>query len=463
MPLPVDNTSSPGLPSNQSAPATNVNNASPNSGDFNVNADLPDPFIGNPTAIQLDPISNLLEMQLNGTPFPVIHIQETGSQSLVQHLYPNVDSARVEPTGRNPSTFTVIAVLTNNIYPTSNETWVHGQLFPNTYNILLNYCYSNNKPCVLQHPYYGNRNVYVQSWDNDINGVHPRDGVFLRMTFLETIANQNIQTTISVPNTLGTMNTTASNLDADLNNLTPQLQLPGISFGQFMSAIAGTITSIINTPNLAVEALNMQVLNLNGLATQFGKILPNATSLLAGNLASLNNSFSTLVQTSNALAVQNQNLLLHGPVVNAYTFNKTQSVGPTYNIPQPIPQMNALYNALWNMNNSTSNNAQQFVSNAIGFHSAMLNYYQAFNRIETAQLVEDLYQMLNQLINVQNTLPNSNPNGWTVQSYIVPRTTTLINLCSTLNQTIDNMIALNPNMNGQYSIPEATVVQYFQA
>ena len=82
--------------------------------------------------------------------------------------------------------------------------------------------------------------------------------------------------------------------------------------------------------------------------------------------------------------------------------------------------------------------------------------------IDTAQIKLNLYLMLGQLQQIQQT-QFSNSNNWSIQQYIPQTTTTLIQLSNLLNNTIDQLISLNPTLNKTLFIQAFSPVSYYQA
>ena len=391
-----------------------------------------------------DQLVNLLELRYAGVPFPCTHFMENGSQDLAIHKYPNLDSARVELTGRNPSTFSCRAVLTNNIFPSTKETWVAGTLFPQTFTSLLNHLYDSSDYHVLQHPFLGFINVVPVKWDYSFIGSGPRDGVYLDIIWIETIGDENLNVTISAPSSLVSQ-ATGSSIDTAMSAtaLLP-MNPPGLTVGELFSKVAGVIRNAVAFPQQLIAPINAQVIQMN--------------SNLQGAGSAIASSPAQLFQYSQAVVNQNKGLTLHGPVSNAYYYNKS-ALAPVFTFSQDA--LLEVLQTLLALNGASYNSADQLTNNAIAHTDALINYYQSLHRVETANVVFLLYQFLGQLQQTSANLFNNNRN-WKVNTYTVKVPTSLFALSKILNNTTDQMIQLNSQLNKIYMIPEGTIIKYYQ-
>lgn len=392
-----------------------------------------------------DQLSYLLELKFAGISFPAVSFAESSSQDLAVHKYPNLDSARVELTGRNPSTYSCKAILSNNIYPNKKESWKQGQLFPRTFELLLNALYDSTSYSVLQHPFLGFRNVVPVRWDYSFIGEGPRDGVYLDMQFIETLGDENIKATISAPSTLSDMQNTCAGIDNELSSTTLKaMNPPNLTLGEFFSKINGFVRNVVQFPQQTISSLNAQVIQVS--------------SSIQGAGAAIATSPFQLYQSGAAIVNQNKGLILHGPVSNAYYYDKAVA-SQVFNIDQGA--LNNVYSTIGTLNSNAASNGAQVIENAIAFVEAMIVYYQSLNRAETANVVLLLYQLLGQL---QQTLINmfNNSRNWKIMTYVVMVPTTIFGLTKVLNNTIDQLLQLNSGLNKLYIIPEGTVIRYYQ-
>ncbi len=387
----------------------------------------------------------LLELKFGGIAFPAISFTENGGQDLAIHKYPNLDSARVENTGRNPSVYTCRAVLTNNIYPNSRETWKAGTLFPRVFELLMNILYDSTGYHILQHPFLGERNVMTVKWDYSFIGKGPRDGVYLDMSWIETIGDDDLNSTISQPNSLAEMQNVGTSIDTEYTStaLTP-FNPPNLTLGQFFSKISGLVKNFVSFPEQTLTAINAQIIQVN--------------SSLQGAGAAIATSLPHLQQTGTAIVNQNKGLILHGPISNAYYYNKAVET-PVFNYSSTA--LEKVYHTTYALNNNSSSNASEFISNVIVFTQAMILYYSSINRVETANIKLYLFQLLRALQSASSTLFDNNRN-YKVNTYAVIVPTTLISIAKVLNNSIDQLLQLNSKLNKLYIVPEGTIIRYYQ-
>src|ERR1017187_8236096 len=386
----------------------------------------------NPNSI--DKLSQLNELIYNTIAFPCIMFKETGSQDIAIHKYPNVDAAEVENTGRNPLILKCRAVLTNSIQPSANESWVAGTLFPTVFNQLYTQLLNDSSGINnLVHPILGTIPVKVVEWDYELIGKGPRDGVFLDITWIETInKTTTLSSTISAPSQLSSMINTGAQLDGllatpQILNLTP----PGLNIHGFMSLLSTQIANFVAFPQQITAPIGATILAAAGFASTPGTSLPQVLS--------------------NALSpyFQNKNQLLAVPP-NGVTYNAQFSQN--------------LVTTLFNVNGSTNNNPSQLVNSAAAFVQAMINYYQYLNIVETAQLVSSLYTYLQSLQSILASQNANNTKNFTVQQYYVLVPTSLYALSRYLNNSIDDLLTLNSNTLGtSYLVQQNTQINYYQA
>ena len=421
---------SPGLPQLPASPTIPGAN-SPGSGS------LPDnnPSSSNTNFIS-DQLANLLETKFDGIAFPTTSFKESGSHDLAIHKYPNLDVARLENTGRNSSVYSLRAIFTNNIYPSQNESWTQGLLFPTTFNKVLASLYDTNTPIkTMIHPYLGSINVMVQSWNYEFTGDHVRDGAYIDIIFMETQTFTNItQSIVPAFSPMASLTQSAGALDALLAPAKYPVAPHGLSLSGFFSAVAGTIRNAMAIPGQIINSINAPIsqigigLNQIASATQFYQA--GSTQYVASG------------STFNLIGGVNSGQ----PNTPVYSYQALQNV----------------YSASFALNQNTQNNANQLLSSAQNFVSALITYYSSMSSIDTAQIKLNLYLMLGQLQQIQQT-QFSNSNNWSIQQYIPQTTTTLIQLSNLLNNTIDQLISLNPTLNKTLFIQAFSPVSYYQA
>lgn len=392
-----------------------------------------------------DQLSHLLEVKIGGIPFPCTHFTENSSQDLAIHKFPNLDSARVENTGRNPSVYTCRGIFTNNIYPSGKESWKQGDLFPRAFELVLNVLYDSSTYQILQHPFLGLRNVMVQSWKYDFIGNGPRDGVYMDMSFIETIGDDNTNKSFSTPDSLADMQNTGLGIDNEISStaLSP-MNPPNLSMGQFFSKISGLIRNVVSFPQQTISGINATLIQVN--------------SSIQGAGAAIATSLPQLINTGAAIVNQNKGLILNGPISNAYYYDKAfgQAV---FNINQDA--LNNVYTTSTALNSNAAVSGSQLISNTIAFTRAMIIYYQTLNRIETSNVILQLYQFLRQLQSIQASL-FANVRNYKIRSYVVTNPTSLFAVSKLLNNSIDQLLQLNSELNKLYIIPDGTVIKYYQ-
>lgn len=399
-----------------------------------------------PNITDSDQLSNLLEISISGIPFPVISFVENSSQDMAVHKYPNLDSARVEQTGRNPSVFAMRGVFTNNIYPGKNESWKAGTLYPDVFEKVLNELYDSTTKKKFFHPFLGERNVVPMHWSYEYAGKSTRDGVLLEIALIESISSDNIADTIEIHNSMSDMQKTANALDTELSKtIIAPMNPPNMSLTQLFSRIAGVIRNVVNYPKQAIGAVNAQIIQIN--------------SSIQGAGAAIANSPGQLKDQGQAIVNQNKGLILHGPVSNAHFYDQS-STAPRFSIHGP--SLERVYNTANTMNSNASNSAVQLIDNTIAFVEAMVSYYQRLNRVETANAVFLLYQMLGQLF-VNRAKAFGNSRNYKIRTYTTPGRTSLAAVGRVVNNTIEQLTQLNPKLAKAFTLPEETRVLYYQA
>src|SRR5271169_1695717 len=83
--------------------------------------------------IDPDKLSSTLPFTWKGKSYPILDFHVDITRDLVQHKYPNVDSARVEDMGRNPMVLKATLIFVNTVSPGPQENWSAGNLYPQAY------------------------------------------------------------------------------------------------------------------------------------------------------------------------------------------------------------------------------------------------------------------------------------------------------------------------------------------
>lgn len=164
-------------------------------------------------------LSTLIPVSWDGIYFPVSNFSTDVSYAVVEHKYPNRDSARLESMGRNPMEFHVTAPLVNTIAPGPTDKW-HRGLFPNIYNVLF-LSSLRNETKILSHPIYGDIKCKMLSFNTDVDAKF-RGGVIVNMVFKETIDDKELDAAIKFTlKLIDDMKYTASGMDSMMPNLIP--------------------------------------------------------------------------------------------------------------------------------------------------------------------------------------------------------------------------------------------------
>lgn len=380
-----------------------------------------------------DQLANLLEFSFDHNAFPLISFRENGSQDLAIHKYPNLDSAKLENTGRNPSIFAVRGIFTNNIYPSKNESWVSGTLFPSVFNQVLTSLYDTTTPIKnMTHPYLGTKSVMAQCWNYDFIGKSPRDGVFMDIVFIETLPQTSLASTIAPPNAVANLANTAGILDKLISGKGIPLQPQGMSLSSFFGQIASTVRNVMSAPDQIVNSLEAPIFQIT---TGINQVLSAPQFYQASTTQYVtSNGASNLVAYINAPA--NGNYSQHA--------------------------LDKVHRAAFSLNKAQHNNARQFLGASISFIIYLIQYYANINHVDTATIKLNLYLMLGQLQQIKFNL-FKNSNKYSVQVYITQTPTTLMSLSNILNNKVNQLLSLNPQINKTLLIPAGTVVNYFQA
>ena len=421
---------------NPSSPTPQIN--APGNGN-RISFGLPDE-IG-----QLAPLS-LSDSKANSVPipFPGVLFSENQRNSLAVHLFPNQPGGRVENVGRDPAVFNVRAVLTNNVYPGSAETWKSGTLFENEFNngstfaalyqlLLL----PSNK--YLNHPVLGKILVQVQSWNYELNP-NVRDGVFLDMVLIETIDDSLSQSIGS--NLNASLADAGKNLDSVLTiSDDAGLSPPGLSIGQFFGQLTNLINQAASFPSNQLDALSTNViLPINHGVNSVVSALITAPSYLA------NNVLSNIQDLKNSVGLS--------PLKNALTYDDN-----SYQATK----------AMLSLNNTTSQNATQLIQKSITTTYQLQQYYISLNTSQAAPIIASLRQYIYTL---QMTLDNLNGTANTssmkqqasssIKSYLTKSPISWIALAKLLNNSVDQLLGLNQLLiNGNLIIATNTSVQYY--
>lgn len=215
-----------------------------------------------PSTVNVYPLDDLLECQLEGISFPITNLHTVISHDVVEHKFPYVDEAKLEQMGRNSLSITFTAVFFNTISPSKNETWTQGQLYPSTHAKFMLTC-SDGKNKVFQHPELGFLNVKVISATSNILA-NVRGGATVDVTLKTTIVNNTTQTTSNLAISASKLNQVANQLDTSITGLLnpdPHTLFPTYySFNMSFGDMALEVLTLLTQTQFFSEAL-ISILN----------------------------------------------------------------------------------------------------------------------------------------------------------------------------------------------------------
>lgn len=396
--------------------------------------------------LQPDEISQLLPVALKNVnggisiSFPCTLFKHTQKKALAIHTFPNLDGARIENMGRDPAMFNVKIILTNNIFPGVNEDWVAGALFPNGYqtnsaNVFeeLIKILDDNSEKILVHPVLGNINVHVANYNYDLNAKGPRDGVYVDVELIETISEFTpVSTNLTNPLVL----TNAANNLAQAFNF-PGNNPPGLSLSQFVGKVNNAIRQAIAYPNNVVNAVNAPFLSVANAGTSISSALITSPAYIA------NNTLQTIQNTKNSID--------NAQITNAVSYDQT-----TYTAVQSI----------MSLNNTSSQNAPQFIAKNIAVYDNLQKYYINQNNAKYSTMIVALRAYIYQLQKAYNTLSQNlagTNKSVTVATYVTQNSMTWMQLARYLNNIPNDLLKLNQSLVGNLWVRTNTTISYYQS
>jgi prophage DNA circulation protein len=232
-----------------------------------------------------DMLSTLLPVRWDDIYFPVSEFNTDVSQAIVEHKYPNRDSARLEAMGREPLIMKAKAIFVNTIVPGPTDNWKQGDLYPNTYNKMLLSSFSGDTK-ILQHPIIGEINCKILSFNSVIDAKF-RGGEVVEIVWKETITGDLDKTIESLQSKVASAKQTAAALDNMMPTLNPSpsdLEIPEykdslldtvnkieqlVNFpGKFAGQIIGTIDSLEGRCHIIINKIKANYKNTWGQANQ---------------------------------------------------------------------------------------------------------------------------------------------------------------------------------------------------
>lgn len=392
---------------------------------------------------QLQPLTLKASVSEPGINFPGIMFGEVQDKSLIAHRYPHLDGARVENMGAHEQVYRIRAILTNNIFPGTKETWKQGDLFPNTFNKLLALLADNN-PKVFVHPIKGNTNVQVKGWEYQLVAKGPRDGAVVDIVLWETIIG-DVASITSQPTASSASTAAAANLDATIDAVNPKFNPPKLSLSQFFGKINSLLRSATSIPNNTVQALSTDLFGI--------------TSGLQGIAAAPAYAINSTIQTINAAS----NTLL-GTTIGGNP--PTVSGVPSLNFVNYTESTMKAVQALTTLNSTNSSSSAQALSKTNTALEALKQHYIDQNSAEVAPVIEAIKQYQYQILRMKNQVPQATPNQQyvSVATYVTPSNMTWLELSNILHNEISDLLDLNQNQNLKSMwVKTNTQIQYYQS
>ena len=415
--------------------------------------------------------------------FPGVMFEEEASNAISVHLYPNASNGRAENMGFNPTRYRVRAVLSNRIYPGATETWKPGTLFPN------NPFLSNSSDIMTQlrkllttttanllftHPIDGPVLVQVEKWSFHLRGESMRDGCFFDIEMVTTIPDV-APTDNLLPAKAKAVTKAANKCTACFNGLIPYgLNPPGMSLTAFFSTIANTILTVAANPLSVVPGLGLVLgfeNTVGALVKSVQYVQTNFNSNLARNAQNALNTigggfFSTASFTSN-----NTNSSIQGTktILNASyskTPNNTSVITKSSTSPGYDASTANVTQSILALNGKSSQSASQFLQNTQRVLSDLQQYYINQNSIQCGPMIEALKQMNYQVLLQANTLNATSAkqaSTTVVTSFVNRAPTTLVSVAQRYQQSVDDILALNPTLTHQILIPINQTIYYYQS
>ena len=427
----------------------------------------PKPPVSTGSPANPDELSELLEFQWRGIGYPTTSFEETGSQSLAVHRYPNLPSARVENTGTDPRTWSAIIPMTNNIFPSTNESWSAGNLFVDALYRLMDDL-NDITSGTLQHPVMGSVIAKVHGWNYRLNGDKPRDGVIITVHFIEclddeiTITESNAAISIAQ-----NMLLLGSSLDSSLtaSNIDPRLMPPGINLANKFTQLAAYVKQLLAFPNSVTTSINAQLVGVTSTAAGLVNNVVGAPAaayqtaadafqlnknVVLGTLAQIQSNSNNLISTTAAFNTVSG--------IDAAFPSRTAPIN--YNGPATA-RVNTTYQHMFNTYNSGS---AQAIAKMVDFTLAVLAYYQSLNNSQVSLIIANLLSFLTSVYALQAQVAAvTNNSPYQTLSLVTQVPMTFMQLAQYTNNTIDQIMQLNPNTSSLIFVPAQTQISYYSA
>lgn len=371
--------------------------------------------------------------------FPGLLFREDNKKTLVFHRYPHQDGADIENMGIEPPVYHIRAILTNNIFPATNESWKAGTLFPTVFNQLLTIL-QNNSDLSFSHPNpaVGSQLVQVRGYSYELNPKGPRDGAFID---IELVVQGTGKTTFKTKTSPISSNSLRS-LDGVYAAIPSPLNPPGLNLSGFFSKVAGIVDAATGLPNQYINAVSASIIsNASTVAGIAGSIISSPAYITTNLLSNIN---------------AGKNSVLNNSVVFAVNYDQT-----TYNAVQ----------SLLNFNNNSYSNAQAFFSALTNTLVSLQSHYISQNNSAASPMIENLRQAVYQTQQSKlSTFSSGNKISYAaVKTYVTLVDISWHQLALKLNNNINDLLSLNTQLfntgsaNNGIWVRRNTTIKYYQA
>jgi len=424
-----------------------------------------------------DSFDNLLPMKWRSLSFPISRAPIQDTQDLAVHKYPGVDGARVEAMGRNPRVITATCLFINGLIPNQYESWNSADLYPNTYNKFMELM-ASTETGTLQHPVFGNiicKPVAVNpNLDAQIRSGEVVEAQWIETldkTFEEVLSGNNL-----LLNLLDKSLNIASALDTKLNQLTPDPATLGVKFTD--KSFFSMLSELQAFPDQANVFLMKKLAFIKSINYQIQSMLN-----------SINNLVNTTATLLNPQTYQAEILKISRGGVNTYAnavnnnatvASGVLSVGKNFNVKPPSKQvLLAQYNAykanpqsltplqvqaLKQQIKSTSINP---ITNVLIDKESLANSLLQ-TRIKAVTENQSNQQILAQISTYANQLSatlqlltqNIIQTNQKTATYTVVAEISLTSLSIQLNNTVIDLMSLNPQLTAYPYVPIGSKVIY---
>ncbi len=264
-------------------------------------------------------LSQLRECSFRGISFPIVSIIDTFHQDLAIHKKLDVNGARIEPTGRQPTVYQVRAVFYEHVMPGVNESWGRQALFPTVFQDVKTACETGG-PGWLVHPFYGSVRVCPQSWSASLLAER-QDGMMADITFIENTLDDAAEPKSSVTQV-------ASLSAAQLDIYVPPIMWPVVEKRKTsFTDLCNTITSAFDSVSLLEQRtsgkIDLMVGAVNRVQNSIESFAGTTKAIVSTNCSRLKNA---------GLALKKVQLTLANKTISNYIVKQNVTIANLANI-----------------------------------------------------------------------------------------------------------------------------------